>query len=243
MVNRLLFTSTFCAVFTLCVFAGDETWTLPKKIDNVNFENAQKACESMKCRLPSVVELYSYAQNPQQNAQKSLYWSAQTSAASSKEAFYVSLDSLELSTMTKGENLYYVCACFLPKPEKKERFVKKGALILDTQTGLLWETKTSPQQKRARYNQRAAAGYCDQLAIDGQKGFRLPSASELVGLINFGKKEPAIHEPFATDTQQRYYWSSDTDEFSDMALAVGFRYGSVAKSAKTNESFVRCVKP
>ncbi|NOT23360.1 MAG: DUF1566 domain-containing protein [Nitrospiraceae bacterium] len=81
-----------------------------------------------------------------------------------------------------------------------------GDAVLDHETGLVWEK--SPQATTARWS--AARRLCAEKSVGGQKGWRLPSLSELRSLVDSSIPPPgptlSPGHPFRT-VQSAVYWS------------------------------------
>lgn len=113
-----------------------------------------------------------------------------------------------------------------------QRFVVLPALnndgVLDKKTGLVWEK--SPQTVSAKWS--VARRTCAEKNIGGQKGWRLPSLSELQGLVDSsipppGPTLPPGH-PFLA-IQSAVYWSDTrVGEDPNGAWAVHFGLGGGA---------------
>jgi len=91
-----------------------------------------------------------------------------------------------------------------------------------------------------------ALNYCDNLSLDGG-GWRLPTRKELLGIVDYGHRNPAIN-PIFHSTPSDYpnefsgrYWSSTSLNNSE-AWEVGFGTGYQAPSDKTYSNYVRCVR-
>ena len=91
-----------------------------------------------------------------------------------------------------------------------ERFVILQAFnsdaVLDNETGLVWEK--SPQTTSARWS--VARRTCIEKSVGGQKGWRLPSLSELRSLVDPSVTPPGLTlppgHPFLA-IQSAVYWS------------------------------------
>jgi Protein of unknown function (DUF1566) len=132
-----------------------------------------------------------------------------------------------------------------------QRFVPlAGTAVLDNETGLLWERRPST----ARPNWFAAHARCNNLQRLARKGWRLPTAAELMSLL--GPGGPGFLPP--TDStfdltgfiSATPFWSTDIDRVvtgvSDFALAVPLAtlpvQLGVRSFSQTENLFVWCVR-
>jgi hypothetical protein len=101
------------------------------------------------------------------------------------------------------------------------RFIDNGDnTITDTTTGLVWGRKTLAQD----VNHASAEKAVTELG----EGWRLPTVTELFGLVDHEKHEPAIDTEFFPDTESDWYWTSTPTAWNDTAVwVVGFGYGFV----------------
>ena len=112
-----------------------------------------------------------------------------------------------------------------------------SGVVTDNVTLLEWQDDVSS----TRMTWQESIDYCEALSLD-EGGWRLPTRKELVGIVDYGRKNPAINPTFE-NTVSRNYWSSTTvaNNTSD-AWGVYFYVGSQYDGAKTNNNYVRCVR-
>ncbi len=127
----------------------------------------------------------------------------------------------------------------------------------DNVTGLIWKSCTEGQSGRdcsggsaGTYTWYNAVNQCAALntanggaGYAGRTNWRLPTASELETLPNYGASNPAIDTAYFPATPAQYTWSSTTYiESPDLAWSVYFDGGYVdGYSGKTVNGYVRCV--
>jgi len=117
--------------------------------------------------------------------------------------------------------------------ETTMRFKKTAeSTIIDTDTGLEWQTKTSNRLM----NWREANEYAEFLG----DGWRLPTIKELSTLIDYSRISPATTFP---GHGNNYFWSSSVRaDYTSFAWAVYFDYGYVYYHDKSHDYRVRCVR-
>jgi hypothetical protein len=134
--------------------------------------------------------------------------------------------------------------------------------VTDNVTGLMWQ-QTVEATKTFTYSQ--AYTYCQDLALAGYGGWRLPTRIELASIVDVGRTVPSI-DPTAfpgTPTQLPpppmgpampggWFWTSITVPYSGSstdcpngrpcAMAVDFNGGAIEAVDTTYLYFVRCVR-
>ena len=112
-----------------------------------------------------------------------------------------------------------------------------SGVVTDNVTLLEWQDDVSS----TRMTWQESIDYCEALSLD-EGGWRLPTRKELVGIVDYGRKNPAINPTFE-NTVSNYYWSSTTDASgTSNAWYVGFNYGGQRYSYKAYNNYVRCVR-
>ena len=117
--------------------------------------------------------------------------------------------------------------------------------VLDRETGLVWEK--SPELTLRDW--QTALGVCNQKALGGRRGWRLPSVQELAALTDpttFTAALPAGH-PFvgvqSSVAQLPFYWSATTSASSTLsAWIVSFFNGLPQRTLKSGSLNVWCVR-
>jgi len=114
--------------------------------------------------------------------------------------------------------------------------------VRDNNTGLVWEK--SPQTAAVTWN--GARFSCINKNVGGQKGWRLPSISDLASLI-----DPSVAPPGPTlssghpfhNVQPAGYWSATTSaEDASDAWFVYFGRGFIDHDSKTHTGHAWCVR-
>jgi hypothetical protein len=138
-------------------------------------------------------------------------------------------------------------AATLPNPESYDTSV--AGVVTDMVTGLTWEQTAAP----AIYDQPTAASWCMNNRTGGRSGWRLPTVTELVSLLDFTVPSPGatIDGAAFPGTAGDKFWTSTP--YLDPSIAepanayvVDFRYGGTDSSPVTGDGvaiLARCVIP
>lgn len=131
----------------------------------------------------------------------------------------------------------------------------------DMNTGLVWEIKTADGSIHEDDNtftwtdssdgdytnpDGTAFDFIDELnttAFAGYTDWRLPTAKELISLMDYSTHGPSVHPSFPGEVTTYYYWSS-TDEVDPVyyAWCADFRSGGTGELYKTTSMRVRAVR-
>ena len=141
------------------------------------------------------------------------------------------------------------------------RFIDRGLMVVDTQTNLMWEKKTtevgSGQNVADLHDvdntyvwSTAIGDWIGAVNAEGFAGFsdwRVPTEDELRTIVDTSiatcgseSRTPCI-DPMFGPTQASYFSSTDGD-FPFAARTVGFFSGNVFNGSKTGEFNVRAVR-
>lgn len=125
------------------------------------------------------------------------------------------------------------------KPSKGRYEVQSSAgLVLDTATKLTWERSVT----LGSYGWAAAKGYCAGLSLAGG-GWRLPTLTELEGLVDRRTSNPAIDATAFPNTPSVAFWSSTAYVGTpDNAWRVSFDDGHASTGKVAEVLRVRCVR-
>jgi hypothetical protein len=117
-----------------------------------------------------------------------------------------------------------------------------SAAVLDKETGLVWERSPSTEAS----NWYDAQAHCNALSLGNRLGWRLPTIQELASLVDASvvSAPPLPHGNPFQNVQLFVYWSANTQSTDiNSAWWLNFNDGGVAaNSAKTNSSYVWCVR-
>ena len=139
-----------------------------------------------------------------------------------------------------GEHLYGIDSTVQKNP-LSYKAMEGNKTVLDLNTGLLWEKKSSNSQdmnyKLQRYTWNEAFLYIEKLNSIGYEGYRdwrLPNKEELRSIIKYDDTVPAVDTEFFEGILPEFYWAKE--EYSaDNKLAWGiyFAYGCAISFQKT----------
>jgi hypothetical protein len=124
-------------------------------------------------------------------------------------------------------------------PESPTSYLDGGdGTVTDGVTGLIWQ-KTVPGQA---YDWADAIAYCAGLGLGGKTGWRLPTAIELLSIVDPARYNPSIDSAVFPNTPAQYCWTSTPYVgASGSAWAVHFDEGYLHFSDTMLANSVRCV--
>jgi hypothetical protein len=112
-------------------------------------------------------------------------------------------------------------------------------IVRDRGTGLAWQRVTPAQS----FDFEGARQYCMKLRLGHQRGWRVPSAGELLTLVDERRTNPTIDVTAFPNTPSQSFWTSSL--FADspaMAWHVYFEYGNSLYGLLKGLYRVRCVR-
>ena len=121
-------------------------------------------------------------------------------------------------------------------PAGRYTFPASGT-VYDTRTKLTWQRVADGNE----YTQSAAASYCASLSLAGT-GWRLPSADELLTLIDPTRYNPAVDPAFSSSSGNPFWSSTPYAGSSDRGWTVYFLEGSSSFYLTSSKCLVRCVR-
>lgn len=141
------------------------------------------------------------------------FWTASDVATDPEQSF--SLHFLFGDTSTSVRDSEQAVRCVRggqPAVQKSaQRFRIEGDVVFDRMTGLWWEREPSyepPDLDDETTRRATATRYCNALAIDDQKNFRLPSMKELQTLVDETRTDPALDPAVFPGASSGGSWSS-----------------------------------
>jgi uncharacterized protein DUF1566/K319-like protein len=109
--------------------------------------------------------------------------------------------------------------------------------VTDDVTGLVWQAQGDGIQR----GWLEADLYCKGLSLPGA-GWRMPTAWELITILDYGRSNPAVDTAVFPATHVFYYWSSDQSRTTTTAWTVDFDEGGTFSTSKGASTYVRCVR-
>jgi hypothetical protein len=82
--------------------------------------------------------------------------------------------------------------------------------VTDNVTGLMWQKAISATLPPPYQIWNDAVAACRNLRLAGYDNWRLPSAIELLSIVDYGKAQPAIDQSVFPNTPSYPFWTSST---------------------------------
>lgn len=113
-----------------------------------------------------------------------------------------------------------------------------GGTVYDTKSKLTWQQ--SPSMTTSTWD--GAKTYCQNLALNGT-GWRVPSANELMSIVDETRDDPAIDPVAFPGTMSTWYWTSSSNKGKTPEVwTVDFSTGYTNSTDPTYGNLVRCVR-
>lgn len=120
-----------------------------------------------------------------------------------------------------------------------------GRFAVDAKTETVYDNATGRTWQRAQavgtFSWSAAQDWCQQLALSGG-GWRVPTLSELEGIVDRGAKDPAIDTAVFGPTTADAFWTLTPAVAAGSAWSVHFGPGNSSVAAKSTLLRLRCVR-
>ena len=113
-------------------------------------------------------------------------------------------------------------------------------IFTDKTTGLVWQDDSDAKSVKKDWSD--AKEYCQNLTLEGQGDWRLPTIKELQSIVDIKKSNLAIKDGFKNVASDFYWSSSETVSDSSQAWHVHFSSGSPSSTYKSYKNYVRCVR-
>ncbi|WP_433937129.1 DUF1566 domain-containing protein [Sorangium cellulosum] len=223
------------------------------------FAAAQEHCDALAVeqhggltgwRLPTLRELVSIIDFGNTTAFQdifvttpgSIYWSA-TDVAGTDGSFAwgvlttdASLGYYSKAGMTNARALCVGGGEAIPRADLST-FGEEWAL--DGSTGLVWQR----QHATGTFDWSDALAHCEDLTLAGKSDWRLPSAKELLSIVDDQLTGPAIDPEIFPGAPSSIFWSSTPALGSaDRAIVVNFNNGASQDNSVRDRRLTRCVR-
>ncbi|MCB1304449.1 MAG: DUF1566 domain-containing protein, partial [Leptospiraceae bacterium] len=139
--------------------------------------------------------------------------------------------------------------CVASQSLRSPEFTDNGdGTISDASSRLVWQkcsngqsNDTSCSGSPTTANWQSALQYCNTLSLSG-KSWRLPSAAELLSLVDFTQTGTVINGTFFPNTAANLYWTSTTNQaLPGAGWRITFATGDLNTTLKAVTSRMRCV--
>ena len=208
--------------------AGYDDWRLPSRIELVSILDLS--------RVEPAIDPIAFPQTP-----SDWFWTSSRAASDAQAAWYVyfyfGYPKTDLVTSQFSWRCVRTAAAHVaPSP----RYDVQPETVRDLGTALVWQR--SPPDRIFTFDE--ARGYCSQLGLAGQQGWRLPSMTELLTLIDErATAAPMIDASAFPNTPGEAFWtSSEFGGAPGMAWQVYFDRGNGLYGLTSAMFRVRCVR-
>jgi len=120
-------------------------------------------------------------------------------------------------------------------------YYRVGETVIDETSGLQWENTRDVENAYSHWSDSFT--YCQSLQLEGYNDWRVPTLSELRGIVDSSKTGPALNSIF-THVSDSSYWASD--EFASDTTKAWYIFhsydGHDGSAPKDHEYAVRCVR-
>lgn len=121
---------------------------------------------------------------------------------------------------------------------------EQWALVRDDRTGLIWSAADSSSRDVTFEKAQGAIANLNGAKFCGFDDWRLPTIQELLSIVDYSRRSPAIDTNFFWGTKNDWYWSSTPAAASpaDCAWIVNFNNGNSNWNNHDNRNQVRAVR-
>lgn len=123
---------------------------------------------------------------------------------------------------------------------KNKRFKRVGETVVNSQSGLMWQDNTDSTSNEKTWQE--AQQYCDALTLSGYDNWRLPTAQELLTVIEYHGESSELVDTFK-HLAVGFYWSSSQPKDEPLnASRVYLDLGCTDGMPKDDIYKVKCVR-
>jgi hypothetical protein len=208
--------------------AGYDDWRLPSRIELVSILNL--------ARVQPAVDPEVFPETP-----NDWFWTSSPGAGDPQTAWYVYFYFGYPNTELTSNRFSWRCVrTAVPRRLPSPRYDIQQETVRDVATGLLWQRSVSD----GVVAWDRAGTYCGQLRAGNQTGWRLPSMTELLTLVDETvPTPPAIDTNAFPDTPSEGFWSgSEFGGEHGLAWQVYFDRGNGLYGLTSASFRVRCVR-
>ncbi|WP_231864953.1 DUF1566 domain-containing protein [Sorangium cellulosum] len=215
-----------CAALSAQGIGGLSDWRLPTRIELVSILDFGHATA-----FPDIFFT---------STQDSFYWSATDVAADSSFAWGVLASDASLGFFSKDDTAGARALCVGGVKGIAPADLSPGEdWVLDRSTGLVWQRHAS----QTRFIWSDALAHCEDLDLAAKSDWRLPSAKELLSIVDDRRSGPAIDLEAFPGTPSDVFWSSTPAIGSaEKAVLVNFTNGASQGHTVRDRRLVRCVR-
>ncbi|MGK3962991.1 DUF1566 domain-containing protein [Sorangium sp. So ce118] len=214
-----------CATVAAGQLGGIATWRLPTRRELVSILDFGHTTA-----FPDIFTV----------TQDSFFWSATDVAGDSAYSWGVLASKATIGFYEKDGLAIARALCIAGEQETTPAALSIGEdWVLDGSTGLVWQRHTST----TRFIWSAALAHCEELTLAGQSDWRLPSAKELLSIVDDQRSGPAIDLEAFPGTPSDPFWSSTPAiDSADNAILVNFSNGASQDHTVRDRRLARCVR-
>jgi len=208
--------------------AGHDDWRLPSRIELVSLLDVG--------RIQPAIDPVVFPGTP-----NDWFWTSSVAAGDAQSAWYVYFYFGYPKTDIVSNQFSWRCVrTATAHAAPSSHYDVQPDTVRDLGTGLVWQ-RSAPDRT---FTFDDARSYCDQLILAGQPGWRLPSMTELLTLIDErATTAPLIDATAFPHTPSEAFWtSSEFGGVSGMAWQVYFDHGNGLYGLASAQFRARCVR-
>jgi len=168
-------------------------------------------------------------------------WSSSTYVFCPDWAWYIWFDQGDVEYYPKLNTQYVRCVHGGPfwSADPSERLtVVSPDRARDTSANLEWQRADDGQVR----TWESAVQYCNDLMLDGLRGWRLPTIEELQTIIDYTRHHPVLNTETFNDRWSKYWSQTPVASHPDGVWLADFEVGRVTWLYTNDSSYARCVR-